>query len=178
MRSIRSARAFASIGTASLCFRIIRSRSFSCTTAPSFASVNSRLQKVIPIVVFRVVWSGQQRGERQKSFLTQTRSLRNPDLGAFRQQHPHRNLQPSPRWVDDGDRAIAAFWLSHDLKGSAMERVERIKHLNVRGFWAQGIVSADAIIRMSIAWFRLADCRPITNAGYTLAIRSSCRLRS
>jgi len=27
-----------------------------------------------------------------------------------------------------------------------MERVERIKHLNVRGFWAQGIVSADAII--------------------------------
>ncbi len=27
-----------------------------------------------------------------------------------------------------------------------MERVERIKHLNVRGFWAQGIVSADAFI--------------------------------
>ena len=51
---------------------------------PSFASVNSRLQKVIPIVVVRVVWSGQQRGERQKSFLTQTRSLRNLYLGAFR----------------------------------------------------------------------------------------------
>ena len=30
-----------------------------------------------------------------------------------------------------------------------MERVERIKHLNVRGFWAQGIVSADAITRTS-----------------------------
>ena len=28
-----------------------------------------------------------------------------------------------------------------------MERMERIKNLNVRGFWAQGIVSADAIIR-------------------------------
>jgi hypothetical protein len=27
-----------------------------------------------------------------------------------------------------------------------MEWVERIKHLNVRGFWAQGIVSADATI--------------------------------
>src|SRR5260370_22493642 len=101
MRSIRSARAFASIGTVSFSFRIIRSRSFSCTTAPSFASVYSCLQKVIPIVVFRVVWSGQQRGERQKSFLTQTWSLRDLYLGAFRQQHPHRNLQPSPRWVDD-----------------------------------------------------------------------------
>jgi hypothetical protein len=31
-----------------------------------------------------------------------------------------------------------------------MERVERIKHLNVPGFWAQGIVSVDATIRMSI----------------------------
>jgi hypothetical protein len=32
-----------------------------------------------------------------------------------------------------------------------MERVERIENLNVRGFWAQGIVSADAFIRISIA---------------------------
>ena len=28
-----------------------------------------------------------------------------------------------------------------------MERVERIEHLDVRGFCAQGIVSADGIIR-------------------------------
>jgi hypothetical protein len=32
-----------------------------------------------------------------------------------------------------------------------MERVERIEDLNVRGFCAQGIVSADAITRISIA---------------------------
>jgi hypothetical protein len=32
-----------------------------------------------------------------------------------------------------------------------MERVERIENLNVRGFCAQGIVSADASIRISIA---------------------------
>jgi hypothetical protein len=32
-----------------------------------------------------------------------------------------------------------------------MERVERIKDLNVRGFQAQGIVSADASTRISIA---------------------------
>jgi hypothetical protein len=31
-----------------------------------------------------------------------------------------------------------------------MERVERIKHLYVRGFRAQGIVSADGTIPMSI----------------------------
>ena len=58
-----------------------------------------------------------------------------------------------------------------------MERVERIKHLNVRGFWAQGIVSADASIPIFTVWFPPADCLPITNAGYTLAIRSSYRLR-
>jgi len=102
-------------------------------------------------VVLRVVWSGQQRGERQKSFPTQTRSLRNLYLGAFRQQHPHRNLQPSPRWFDDRDRAVAALRLSDNLKGGAMEWVERIKNLNVRGFWAQGIVSADATIRIFTA---------------------------
>jgi len=32
-----------------------------------------------------------------------------------------------------------------------MERVERIENLNVRSFCAQGIVSADASIRISIA---------------------------
>jgi len=32
-----------------------------------------------------------------------------------------------------------------------MERVERIENLNVRGFCAQGIVSADACIRTSTA---------------------------
>ena len=50
-----------------------------------------------------------------------------------------------------------------------MERVERIKNLNVRGFCAQGIVSADATIRMSIAWCRPAGCRPITPLGATRA---------
>jgi hypothetical protein len=117
----------------------------------SFTSVNSRLQKVIPMVVATVVWGGHQRSERQKSSLTQTRSLRNLYLGAFRQQHPHRNLEPSPCRVHDGDGAVASLRSSHDLKGGTMERVERIKNLNVRGFWAQGIVSADASIRISIA---------------------------
>jgi hypothetical protein len=33
-----------------------------------------------------------------------------------------------------------------------MERVERIENLNVRGFCAQGIVSADALIPIYTAW--------------------------
>ena len=131
----------------------------------SLASVNSRLQKVIVNVVFRVGWCGQQRRERQKSFLTQMRSLRDLYLGAIRQQHPHRNLQSPPRWVDDRDRAISPLRSADDLKGSAMERMERVEDLDVRVFRAQGIVSADATIRMFIAWCRPAVSRPITSAG-------------
>ena len=37
-----------------------------------------------------------------------------------------------------------------------MEWVKRIKHLNVRGFWAQGIVSACATIRMCIVLLSLS----------------------
>jgi len=47
MRSIRSPRVVASIGTARHSFRIIRSRSCGCTTMTSLASGNSRLQQVI-----------------------------------------------------------------------------------------------------------------------------------
>jgi len=55
MRSIRSERiAASSIDTASLSFSILKPRSCSCTTTTSLASVNSRLQKVIVLMVFRV----------------------------------------------------------------------------------------------------------------------------
>ena len=47
-----------------------------------------------------------------------------------------------------------------------MERVERIKHLNVRGFWAQGIVSADATIPMCTASFPPVVCRQTARAGF------------
>jgi hypothetical protein len=67
----------------------------------SFAYVNLRLQQVIASVIFWSVTLRQQRNDRQKSFLAQKRPLRNLDVGTFRQQHPHRNLQSPPRWVDD-----------------------------------------------------------------------------
>ena len=38
-----------------------------------------------------------------------------------------------------------------------MERVERIKNLNFLGFWAQGIVSADAFIPMFTALYPPGD---------------------
>jgi hypothetical protein len=174
MRSISSARAFASIDTASFRFGIIRSRSFSCTTAPSFASVNSRLQKVIPTVVFSVVWSGQQQGERQKSFLTQTRSLRNLYLGAFWQQHPHRNLQPLPRAVDNADRAVSPCGSTDDAKALAMKRVERVEDSDLRGVYARGIVGAGGIIPTSTASCRPGDSHPMARAGSTRVRPSSC----
>jgi hypothetical protein len=78
------------------------------------------------------------------------RSLGNLDLSAIRQQHPHRNFQAPPRWVDDRDRAISPLRPADYLKGGAMERVEWVEDLDKRVFYAQGIVSVDATIRMSI----------------------------
>ncbi len=46
--------AFASIGTATLSVGIFRTRSCSCSTLTSLASINNCLQKVIVNVAFRV----------------------------------------------------------------------------------------------------------------------------
>ena len=54
-----------------------------------------------------------------------------------------------------------------------MERVERVENLDMPVLRAQGIVGADGIIPMSIAWSRPAASPPITSAGSTLAIASS-----
>ena len=56
-----------------------------------------------------------------------------------------------------------------------MERVERIKHLNVRGFWAQGIVSADAIIPIYTAWCPVEVFPWTVGDGSPAAQASSCR---
>ena len=58
-----------------------------------------------------------------------------------------------------------------------MERVERIKHLNVRGFWAQGIVSADAITLTCIASYRGAASRRTRRDGSIPDLSFSCRFR-
>ncbi len=54
-----------------------------------------------------------------------------------------------------------------------MERVERIKHLDVRGFRAQGIVSADGLTPMFTASLRLAVYRRITRSGFVPGVTAS-----
>jgi hypothetical protein len=83
--------------------------------------------------------------------LTQLRSLANHNLRGFRQQHPDRNLQSLPPWVYYADRPISSLRPAKDLKSSALERVERIKNLDVRALRTQGIVGVGSIIRISTA---------------------------
>jgi hypothetical protein len=175
MRSTRSARVAASIGTTSPSFRIIRSRSCSCTTTTSLTSVNSRLQKVIAKLAFLVEWWNYQRGEGQKSLLTQMRLLGDLHFGAIRQQHPDRNFQSPPSWIGDRDRSISPLGSAEDQKGSAVKRMERIENLDVRTFRAQGIVGVGAIIPMSTVRYQREAWRPIIPIGFALAILSSCR---
>ena len=82
--------------------------------------------------------------------LTQVRSLRDRDLGTLRQQHPDRNLQSSPGWIDDTDRPISPLRSAKDPQGNTMKRVKRIEDLNICIVGAQGIVGVGAIIRISI----------------------------
>jgi len=143
MRPISSARASAFLSTASFPSRIIRSRSCNCITATSFASVNSRLLKVI---VNRSLPAERWRypcRERQKSFLTQMRFIRNGYLRAIRPKHPDRNLQSLPHGVHDRDGPIPPLRSADHLQGSPMKRVERIEDLDLCVFRAQGIVSVE-----------------------------------
>jgi hypothetical protein len=176
MRSIRSARVAASIGTPSFSFRIIRPRSCSCTTTTSLASVNSRLQKVTVNLVFRIEWWGYQERKRQKRFPTQMRSLRDLHLGAIRQQHPDRNLQSPPRWISDSDGSISSLRSAEDLKGSAMKWVERIEDLDGRAFCAQGIVSVGACIPTSTASCQAAASVPTARNGLVAGRKRSFSL--
>jgi hypothetical protein len=75
------------------------------------------------------------------------RSLRRLELRAIRRQHPDRNLQSPPRWINDTDRTISPFRSAEDLKGNAMEWVKGVEDLDIRIVCAQGIVGVGVIIR-------------------------------
>ena len=53
--------------------------------------------------------------------------------------------------------------------------MKRIVNLDVRIFRAQGIVSADVTIRMSIAWFRRAESLLTVPDGYVAGSSTSFR---
>ena len=94
-------------------------------------------------------------------------------LGAIRQQHPYRNVQPPPSWIGDRHRAVSTLRPADDLKASTMERVEWIDDLDMRIFRAQGIVGVDGCIPMSTAPFLRVDSHSITVNGSAHAILSS-----
>jgi hypothetical protein len=55
-----------------------------------------------------------------------------------------------------------------------MERVESVENLDGRVFYAQGIVSVDAIIPICIASSRVEGSRPISGVGFPVDTSSFC----
>src|ERR1700756_752553 len=92
--------------------------------------------------------------------------------GGFRRQHPHRNLQPPPGLVNDGDRAVFPLRSAKDLNGSTLERMKRIEDLDLTIFWTQGIVGVGVLIPMSTALFPPVDSRPTAPVGFIFATDS------
>src|SRR5258707_9110231 len=94
--------------------------------------------------------------------------------GGFRRQHPHRNLQPPPGLVNDGDRTISPLRPAHDLKGRTTEWVKTVEDVDVRGFCTQGTAGVGVFIRISIASSLVAGSHPTATVGSPAAPASSC----
>src|SRR5260370_19604308 len=93
--------------------------------------------------------------------------------GGFRRQHPHRNLQPPPGLVNDGDRTISPLRPAHDLKGRTTEWVKTVEDVDVRGFCTQGTAGVGVITRTCIVSCPPADYRSIALIGSSHATPSS-----
>src|SRR5947199_332337 len=93
------------------------------------------------------------------------RSLHDLHLGGIRRQHPQRNLQAPPRWIDDRDRTVSPLWSADDRKAAVVKWVECVEDPDLRGFCAQGTVRVGGIIRICTAWFPAAVFPPTGSAG-------------
>src|SRR5262245_27730919 len=129
MRPTSSALTVTSTDTSSSSVRV-RLKSSSCSTMTSLAPVHRRLRKVIVDSIDSRV--SEQRAEIQKRFSAQKGFFSYLDLGGYRREHPHRNLQALAYWVQDRDCTVAAFGSTNDSKAIAMERMKRVENLNVR----------------------------------------------
>ena len=98
-------------------------------------------------------------------------------LGGFWREHPYGNLQPLPTPVNDRHRAVFPFRSAKDLNGSALERMKRIKDLDLTIFWTQGIVGVGVIIPICIASSRVEGSRPISGVGFPVEASSFCPSR-
>jgi hypothetical protein len=175
IRSITSTRTFTSMGTTTTSVWTVRFRSCSCTTLASVVFVNNRLQEVIVNLVRGGQACGKQRREVQEGFLTQVRFLGDSSRRAFWRQHPYRNLETLPNWIDNRDRTVAPFGTTNDLQNSAAKRMKRIVNLDVRIFRAQGIVSADVFIRTCMLSWPAAASPRMGNDGFLAGLASSCQ---
>ena len=101
--------------------------------------------------------------------------LRDPDIRAIWREHPNRNLQSPAGSANDGDRPIAPLRPADNLKGSAVERVERIEDLDVRALRTQGIVGGGVGIRTYTLSSPPAVSQPTISVGFTLITHSFCR---
>ena len=160
------------MGTTTMSVRTVRSRSCSCTTLASVVFVNNRLQEVIVNLARGRQACGKQRREVQKGFLTQVRCLGGCNRRAVGRQHPYRNLETLPHWIDNRDRTVAPFGTTNDLQNSAAKRMKRIVNLDVRVFCAQGIVSVDVCIHTCTAWYRPV-ASPRIGIGGSAAVNGS-----
>jgi hypothetical protein len=102
-------------------------------------------------VVFSAQSDGQQVSQALKRVLTQVRLLSDSGVCGLGQQHPGRDLQPSAVGIEDGDCSIGTLRSTDELQTGTVQGMEWIQHLHMRRFRAQGIVSAGASIRISIA---------------------------
>src|SRR5258708_12811393 len=93
--------------------------------------------------------------------------------GGFRRQHPHRNLQPPPGLVNDGDRTISPLRPAHDLKGRTTEWVKTVEDVDVRGFCTQGTAGVVVLILTSTVSFPPQVSRPTARIGSILATHPS-----
>src|SRR5713226_7063793 len=142
IRSISSVRSLASIDTVTHSVTL-RSRSCSCSTLTSLASVNNLLRKVMAHDVQH--WSNQ-RSEIQQRFPAQMWFLDDLYISRIRRQHPNGNLQTPSGGIQHCDRAVSSLGFADDLNAKAAKRMEWIENTNLLGFCAQGIVSVVASI--------------------------------
>jgi hypothetical protein len=172
IRSITSLRVFAAAGTATVVL-VVASRSCNCSTLTSWGSSHPS-QEVIVNVVFSGQFDGQQVSQALKRVLTQIPLLSDSGVCGLGRQHPCRDLQPSAVGIQDGDRSIFTLRSTNELEARTVQRVEWIQHLHIRRVHAQGIVSAGAIIPMSIVSCRPVACLPTGLDGFRAGQSSFC----
>ena len=104
------------------------------------------------------------------------RSFRDLHLGTIPRQHPDRNLQALPCWVNHTDRAISPLWSAKDLQSNTMEWMKGVEDLNIRIIRAQGILGVGVTTHISTASFPPAVWLSITHGGSTRSRSSFYRL--